>query len=232
MCGAPAATEATHCQYCDARLASIACPSCFGMMFAGSKHCPHCGASAARTQRSDAVTPRHCPRCRVHLEEVTLGATVIQECPRCDGLWVETEAFERICADREQQSAVLGARVKSFDGNRGVAVNYVPCPQCGQLMNRLNFARCSGVIIDFCKGHGTWFDHEELRKIVEFIRAGGLEASRRKEREELAEERKRLQEERLKQDARADFMGGSVGRENRRSSVLFMAKDLLDLLVD
>jgi len=238
MCGAAAATESVHCSYCDARLATIACPNCFGMMFRGSRHCPHCGALGARAKTVDDVSTRQCPRCpRVRLEPVTLGATMLFECPQCDGLWVEAAAFERICADREQQSAVLGAasHVPSQAPGaeaRGGAVRYVPCPECGQLMNRLNFARCSGVIVDLCKGHGTWFDREELRGIVEFIRAGGLEASRRKEKEQLAEERQLLQQDQFKADARADFMTGMTEREHRRTSVLVVAKDLLGLLID
>src|SRR3712207_7332440 len=50
----------------------------------------------------------------------------------------------------------------------------LPCPSCKQLMHRVNFAGQSGVIIDMCKDHGVWFEREELRKIVEFIRAGGM----------------------------------------------------------
>jgi Zn-finger nucleic acid-binding protein len=239
MCGAAAVTEATHCPYCDSRLATIACPSCFGMMFLGSRHCPHCGAFGERAKSKDAVSTRHCPRCQIRLEPVELGAAAsLEECPRCDGLWVEAEAFERICADREQQSAVLGAashwpsQSAGVDATVGGAVRYVPCPQCGQLMNRLNFARCSGVIIDLCKGHGTWFDREELRRIVEFIRAGGLETSRTKEKEYMAEERRRLKEDQFAASAHADLMTGMTEREHSRASALFVAKDLLGLLID
>ena len=94
-----------------------------------------------------------------------------RECERCAGLWVEVGAFEKICADREQQSAVLGTAVPApaqqpASGVGAGQIQYAPCPQCGQLMNRINFARRSGVIVDFCKGHGTWFDRDELREIV------------------------------------------------------------------
>jgi Zn-finger nucleic acid-binding protein len=238
MCGAAAATEATHCPYCDSRLATIACPSCFGMMFLGSRHCPHCGELGARRNSTDAGSTLHCPRCQIRLEQVALGETArLLECPRCDGLWVEAEAFERICADREQQSAVLGAashvvsHAAGLEANGG-AVRYVPCPQCGQLMNRLNFARCSGVIIDLCKGHGTWFDREELRRIVEFIRAGGLETSRMREKEQISEERRRLKEDQFAASARADLLTGMTEREHSRASALVVAKDLLGLLID
>jgi hypothetical protein len=51
------------------------------------------------------------------------------------------------------------------------------------------------VIVDVCKGHGTWFDREELSRIVEFIRDGGLEVSRQKEKAHIVEERRRLRHE-------------------------------------
>lgn len=60
-------------------------------------------------------------------------------------------------------------------------------------MNRVNFAKYSGVIMDVCKEHGTFFDRDELRRIVTFIREGGLEKSREKERERLVQEQQRLQ---------------------------------------
>ena len=53
-------------------------------------------------------------------------------------------------------------------------------------MNRVNFARCSGVIVDVCRGHGTWFDRDELSGIVQFIRGGGLEWRGRKKSKRLS----------------------------------------------
>lgn len=194
MCGAAAATDDPTCNYCGARLATVACASCFGMMFRGSKHCPRCGAAAGKRANAD-LPARKCPRCVIEMHSLLLGPTVIRECERCLGLWVDVPAFEKICADREQQAAVLGAAspaptkpVQGID-----KVRYVPCPECEQLMNRINFARCSGVVVDVCKGHGTWFDREELSRIVEFIRGGGLDAARSREKAALEEERRHLE---------------------------------------
>lgn len=200
MCGAPASVESPRCTYCESRLATLSCPSCFGMMFTGSRHCPHCGAKGARPHSPvEEASKLRCPRCPARLERLELGGVLLWECGDCDGVWVEAEVFEQLCADREQQAAVLCAASRAKRGAEVCAgpVRYVPCPQCGQLMNRQNFARCSGVIVDFCKRHGTWLDRDELRRIVEFIRAGGLEAARTMEREQLAEERRRLFEELL-----------------------------------
>ena len=204
MCGAAAATDDPTCNYCGARLATVACASCFGMMFRGSKHCPRCGAPAA--QRADADLPAlKCPRCMIEMHSLLLGATAIRECERCLGLWVDVPAFEKLCADREQQAAVLGAAspapTKPVQGVN--KVRYVPCPECEQLMNRINFARCSGVVVDVCKGHGTWFDREELSRIVEFIRGGGLDAARSKEKAALEEERRHLESLSRKEHSRS-----------------------------
>jgi len=64
-------------------------------------------------------------------------------------------------------------------------------------MNRVHFAKCSHVVVDVCSKHGTWFDKDELRRIVEFIRAGGLEEARQKEIAELEQRRRRAKAEQV-----------------------------------
>ena len=49
------------------------------------------------------------------------------------------------------------------------------------MMNRKNFARISGIIIDECSRHGVWLDAGELEKIRLFIVDGGLERAQDKE---------------------------------------------------
>jgi hypothetical protein len=61
-------------------------------------------------------------------------------------------------------------------------------------MNRVNFARISGVIVDVCKGHGTFLDPGELHAIVQFIRGGGLERARSRQLEDLREQEQRALE--------------------------------------
>ena len=96
-------------------------------------------------------------------------------------------------------------------------------------MNRMNFARHSGVIVDVCKSHGTWFDRDELREIVEFIVAGGLDAARDKERTQLELERQRLKErERASVSSMTNYQPES---ERDYGSVLTAAGDLLRWLV-
>jgi Zn-finger nucleic acid-binding protein len=198
-CGAAISSDSPQCQYCESKLATIVCASCFGMMFIGSRHCPHCGAAAAIAGASPLASLK-CPRCKVGMSSISIGGEAMRECEQCGGIWLEVAPFERICANREEQSAILGgASVGPQLPRHSVSetVRYVPCPQCGQLMNRINFARCSGVVVDVCRGHGTWFDRDELREIVEFIRAGGLELSRQKEKREIEFERQQLKQDKI-----------------------------------
>ena len=191
MCGASASTESTRCEHCGARLATVACPSCFGMMFVGAKFCSHCGARADRAETLADAT-QLCPRCRTSLEAVVIGGSNLHECPRCEGIWMNAAALEQICADREKQAAVLGMATLLPTAVSGdlEQIRYLPCPSCRKLMNRVNFARCSHVVVDVCQAHGTWFDKDELRRIVEFIRSGGLETARAREIAELEEQRR------------------------------------------
>jgi Zn-finger nucleic acid-binding protein len=234
-CGAAASSDAARCLFCDARLATVACPQCFAMMFIGSRHCSRCGARAARSGAVE-TSSRRCPRCLIELESVAVGGANLRECARCSGLWVDVESFEQIIAEREQQSALLGSAsiLPKGEGsaNGPSKIRYVPCPECGQLMNRVNFARCSGVVVDVCKGHGTWFDRDELRRIVEFIRGGGLEASRAREKRELEEERQRLHHEQLTANIHQSAYTSLSDGENNHGSVVHAARELLKLILD
>lgn len=120
-----------------------------------------------------------------------LSGIALHECERCFGLWLDSATIERICRDSEQQAAVLNSP-RSMGTPMSIGpVRYVPCPQCSELMHRVNFARCSGVVVDVCRSHGTWFDKNELHRIVEFIRAGGMDRARDKQKADLAEQERR-----------------------------------------
>ncbi len=69
---------------------------------------------------------------------------------------------------------------------------YIPCPECGKLMNQKNFAGCSGIVVDLCKPHGIWFDRQELQGIINFIKNGGLHKARENELANLRAEQNRL----------------------------------------
>jgi Zn-finger nucleic acid-binding protein len=230
MCGAAAATDATSCEHCGARLAMVACPSCFGMMFTGQQFCPHCGAKADRLDIFATPKPEPCPRCKTNMEPVVVGGNKLRECPRCEGTWTDVETLRLICADREQQAAVLGMATR-LPTNEGVAIEkqirYLPCPNCGQLMNRVNFANFSNVIVDVCRQHGTWFDRDELRRIVEFIRGGGLEKARAREKSDLEQDRRMA----AVRGFGGQSISGDLSDAVKGNAVFEIAQSVIDILI-
>jgi len=68
---------------------------------------------------------------------------------------------------------------------------YLKCPICSVVMNRKLFAAGSGVIIDVCRTHGTFFDAGELPLIIDFVMNGGLDKAQKKEIERMREAAKR-----------------------------------------
>ena len=195
-CGAPASQDAGRCAYCQSRLATVACPVCLALLFQGAAFCPSCGAARSRAEDTQPHTTK-CPACRGDMHWIHVGDVDLLECASCDGTWLEAAAFDRLCTQREQQAAMARQAIES-KGSAGTAtpapVRYRPCPQCGKMMNRQNFGRLSGTIVDTCSGHGTFLDRGELHQVVKFILDGGLSRMRQAELERLKEEQLRLRE--------------------------------------
>ncbi len=189
-CGAAADPDAGRCPFCKARLATVSCPSCFARMFDGAAFCSACGAARARVETAGEAA--RCPGCDGTLERVDVGKTVLLECARCDGTWIDADRFEALRADGEAQAAVLH-RYAGRPRATSTAVKYRKCIRCQKMMNRVNFARLSGAVVDVCRGHGTFLDAGELHQIVEFLRGGGMERARAHQLDELREEKQKLQ---------------------------------------
>ena len=184
-CGAPARADALRCDYCASALKTVTCPSCFASMFAGSQFCPHCGAKAAAAA-DDGGVPLPCPSCNASMKPVRIGTTPMQQCESCGGSWLTTEVFTTLCTDREAQTAVassVGLVASPVLPLQMSGIRYRRCAACQKMMNRVNFGRVSGVVVDLCKGHGVWFDPGELQATLHFVANGGLERMRESEAE-------------------------------------------------
>jgi Zn-finger nucleic acid-binding protein len=151
--------------------------------------CPFCGG---HLHEKEKPLPPACPRCKAPLKVYQANGEEYNLCEKCGGLWVDRGEFHLLTREydvyrkEDDKGEYLQEPIKD-------TVEYIPCVRCGKLMNRKNFAKISGVIIDECGKHGVWLDAGELEKIRHFIIDGGLERAQDVEIENLRIELKDLE---------------------------------------
>lgn len=150
--------------------------------------CPLCGGHQRETL--EALSPR-CPRCRKPLAVHLADEEEYNLCPECGGLWLDRGEFRLVTREYDVYKKE-DVNKEYFREPLKDDVEYIPCVRCGKLMNRKNFGKISGVIIDECGSHGVWLDAGEIEKIRHFIADGGLERAQDLEIEKTKMELKDL----------------------------------------
>ncbi|MCA8959396.1 MAG: zf-TFIIB domain-containing protein [Planctomycetes bacterium] len=226
-CGGHLENDAKSCGFCGSEVAAVdrnlgpICPHCYSRMLKGASFCSSCGVAIRAETLHSGATELDCPRCRTPMMKRRVHHGSFAECFDCGGIWLGDEFFEGIVQERDREAvgaAIVAQSKHDLSGSLPEIdqVRYVPCPVCQQLMNRKNFAEISGVIIDWCKGHGYWFDAFELEQILAFVSSGGLDRSRTRQ---LDQARRRAEAAAKRAASSAPDMSGSVlieGFEPRR----------------
>lgn len=189
-CGAAVSSDNPTCRHCGARVATMACPCCFRMSFRESKFCSQCGEPTVPWQPTSGALP--CPGCETPLLTARVGATKLYQCARCFGFWIDRDSFEQVCRNSRMHAVVARFSKPPEPKSFPEKIRYFRCPGCRQLMNRVNFAEYSGIVVDVCREHGTWFEVNELQNIVDFLRSGGMELIYERRQAELASVKRRL----------------------------------------
>jgi Zn-finger nucleic acid-binding protein len=178
------------------------CPKCLVRVSDRAKFCHHCGTRLAAELLAVDVTALACPACREshQLGNRRLGEFNALECDRCAGLWLGNDTFQQLSQRADSEAIALdrlfespGARrprPETTDQKKSIKWRYRKCPDCGQIMHRRNYAGASGVIVDFCKDHGVWFDADELPRVLAWIRSGGLAKAKQDQAERTVREEK------------------------------------------
>ncbi len=125
---------------------------------------------SARAAAPAAPRPPACPRCAAALVQVaTIDGVSAHACPECGGVFADRAVVTAISS-----GALALDHAPSAPARRVDTSGPVKCPVCDELMTRLDYGKRSGVIVDLCIDHGTWFDADEIERVAAFISSGSL----------------------------------------------------------
>ncbi len=163
------------------------CKSCAAPLPPYSSRCEYCGAKNDIDLRgvqeytiAQDFSERKCPVCTKPMESISLKEIsdfTIERCSECMGLFFDPDELNMLLDSSVAQVYSINLR-KIWEMNQMEVTTpersavYIKCPICQGVMNRVNFGVRSGVVIDQCV-HGVWLDSGELRKLLEWRKAGG-----------------------------------------------------------
>ena len=219
-CGAGVESDAASCSYCGSDIVrdpdelSLICPECFARCADDSRFCTACGVGFRPESLRIDGHELPCPVCSTLMPPRQIAGVALNECLSCHGLWAPGDSFDTLVsrAIRARQSAdpaelqVLKPR-GTGSNPAAQSVQYRSCPECDGYMQRRNYRKKSGVIIDSCPSHGTWLDADELEQIAGFILSGSAGSPTRPE----TEEERRRKEAAAAAFARVQAQGGKQG---------------------
>ncbi len=161
-CGAPLLENVPVCSYCHAKIDVDLSAKGFQTVHAPERF-------------------RTCPVCKKEMDVLNIGQEddpfYIDRCPACLGIFLDTGELDAIVRETVPSVRHINAeklkqlKREMLDYNK--TVSYRACPVCGKLMNRENYGKFSGVIVDRCRNHGVYLDAGELQLIQRWIAAGG-----------------------------------------------------------
>ena len=180
------------------------CQWCTAPLPPGAALCRYCGRrndvdlqGIHEFTVAEPASPRICPACEVPMQTLDLrlgGTFYVERCERCLSLFFDPNEIETLL-EKSASSVFQIDRVRLEEITRGrreppSQTRYYRCPVCRTAMNRVNFGARSGVVIDQCPRHGMWLEGGELRRLLEWKKAGGQILDQRRKVERLEEELK------------------------------------------
>jgi len=185
-CGARILQQADRCEFCysevlrDVEKLSRICPECHCRNGEASRFCTACGAGFAPVSAQSEAFELPCPVCGVLMPPRNVGGIGINECGRCNGIWAPEDHLDQLIQraldagrkEGESRAVEVAPRVVGANPARQ-PVAYRKCPVCEAFMQRRNFRRTSGVIVDCCQKHGTWLEADELEQVTGYVLAAG-----------------------------------------------------------
>jgi Zn-finger nucleic acid-binding protein len=122
--------------------------------------------SAPRKARPRTSSLRRCPRCSIAMPVPVTETDEPSECDRCHGMFVPWELLS-VALSRARAHELPDHESAPAAGVLDEVV-YLPCPACGERMNRTLYSPRSRIIVDVCSEDGLWFDPGEIERAVHY----------------------------------------------------------------
>jgi Zn-finger nucleic acid-binding protein len=114
-----------------------------------------------------------CPQCAVALTLVpppAAGDVALFTCAQCGGAWFDAQASMAVLQGKIDPSEVQ--RRSKPPAPRSGPERSRPCARCSDAMLPYPYGE---VMLDTCPAHGTWFDHDEIERVVKAARKAAEE---------------------------------------------------------
>ena len=105
-----------------------------------------------------------CPQCAIPLAPVQADVALFS-CAQCGGAWIDAQESIGVLQGKNDPSDVQ--RRSKPPAPRSGPERSRPCARCSQAMLPYPFG---DVMLDTCPTHGTWFDHDEIERVVKAAR--------------------------------------------------------------
>ncbi len=165
------------CKKCGAPLEEITCRYC------GTRNDINLQEIHEYTLKTPQ-TLRTCPTCKISLQTIDLqtnGKFLVERCHKCHGLFFDLNELQALIDLTVKHSYEIDYK-KLHEGAQNPLTKdeilYKKCPVCSKFMQRRNYEKTSGVIVDVCTKHGIWLDSGELKRIYDWVKVGGIHHSK------------------------------------------------------
>ena len=107
---------------------------------------------------------RVCPKCDTGLFVVHFKDIEVDVCPSCRGLWLDAGELEALLQRTGAATDDPFLRFQTQPGTRPAGTKHL-CPRCDAALHEIQAG--TSLTLDRCpRGHGLWFDADELQQLL------------------------------------------------------------------
>jgi Zn-finger nucleic acid-binding protein len=108
-----------------------------------------------------------CPNCQIKMDHRETRSTLLDECPKCKGIWFDPGELDKIKDDIEPDLRWLDFDLWKWEGDFRVMVDLLDCPNCRDSKLRALHYDSGDVTVYYCPScEGIWLQAGDFHKIV------------------------------------------------------------------